>query len=149
MLYPSIQELLKATEKDGKESFNVTIDDNAFGEGIDIVSLNRNVSVSVTHKNTSTIQLKFNSEDIEVNNPHSLKYNLPNSGLIVTFRCATDKLSYANVENVTAFIDLSSVGAAENSTQVSVSFSYADSVSGSIYEIGRHTVEVEFVQGND
>ena len=87
-------------------------------------------------------------ENIKVNNPHNLKYHLPDDGLVVTFRCANNKLGYANVENIMAFIDLSSVGAAESSTLVSVTFSYTDLISGNIYEIGNHTVEVEFIQAN-
>lgn len=134
----------KLDEKNSKDSFEVEVPSDAFGTNVKILSGNGKVSVNVNHKKTTVTQLSFEAEDIKVNNPHGLNYTLPEEGLLVTFRCMTDKLSLADKENVTVVLDLSSVGAAENTTNVIVTFNYSSEILGYMYELGQYTVEVGF-----
>lgn len=141
--------IAKIDEKNSPDSFKVGIASDLFGESIEIQSAASEVVITVSHKKTVTTQLMFGVDDIKVNNPHGLTYTLPKDGLIVTFRCSTDKLSYADNDNVMAVVDLSSVGAAEDSTEVIVTFNYSGDISGYMYELGQYTVEVGFTKSGD
>ncbi len=141
--------ITKIDEKNSPDVIKIKIYGGMFGNDVEIKSEVEEVSISVAHKKTATTQLRFAPEDIKVNNPHGLTYTLPEDGLLVTFRCSTEKLSYADTDNVTAVVDLSSVGAAENSTNVIVTFNYSNDIAGYMYELGQYTVEVGFTKSGD
>lgn len=134
----------KIDEKKSPDISRFKVSPTAFGEDVKILSTKTDIEITVSHKKTTTTQLHFIPEDIKVNNPHGLSYTLPENGLNVTFRCSSDKLSMFDTDSITPIVDLSSVGAAENKTNVIVTFNYSSSVSGYIYELGQYTIEVGF-----
>lgn len=109
-------------------------------DGIENVSGVSAASVSVVHKGTETRDLVVSN--IVVTNPNNLNYSLDTASLTVRFRGAYSKLQMLSQSNITANVDISYLTNSSGTVEVPVTFTIADALSASVYEIGEYKVNV-------
>ncbi|MGN1128884.1 MAG: hypothetical protein ACI4T6_08020, partial [Candidatus Flemingiibacterium sp.] len=100
----------------------------------------RTASISITHKGTETRDVVVSN--IAVNNPNNLIYTLEQSSITVRFRGTYSKLSLLSSNNITANVDLGYLTNASGTVEVPVTFTLADALSASVYEIGDYKLRV-------
>lgn len=120
---------------DTTQSVTIPVPDNT-----EIVGGSRTASISITHKGTETRDVVVSN--IAVNNPNNLIYTLEQSSITVRFRGTYSKLSLLSSNNITANVDLGYLTNASGTVEVPVTFTLADALSASVYEIGDYKLRV-------
>ena len=109
-------------------------------DGIDNVSGVSTATVSIVHKGTETRDLVVSN--IVVTNPNNLNYSLDTASLTVKFRGAYSKLQMLSQSNIVANVDISYLTNSSGTVEVPVTFTIADALSASVYEIGEYKITV-------
>lgn len=109
-------------------------------DGIENVSGVSTATVSIVHKGTETRDLVVSN--IVVTNPNNLNYSLDTASLTVKFRGAYSKLQMLSQSNIVANIDISYLTNSSGTVEVPVTFTIADALSASVYEIGEYKINV-------
>lgn len=121
----------------GDTSQNVTI---TLPDGVENVSGTNTATVTLTHKGTETREIIVSN--IAVNNPNNLNCTLDTASLTVKFRGAPSKLQMLSQSNITANVDLSYLNSNSGTVEVPVSFTIAEALSASVYELGEYKINV-------
>ncbi len=110
-------------------------------EGVENVNRVESVTVTVTHVNTSTRDIYV--DNVEIKNPEGLDYSVKQDGINVTLRGSTGSLALVNEDNVLLTADLSYYSKGTGKVTVPVTVGIPAGLSGSVYEIGEYSLEIE------
>ncbi len=110
-------------------------------EGVENVNRVENVTVTVTHINTSTRDIYV--DNVEFKNPEGLDYSVKQDGINVTLRGSSGSLALVNADNVVLTADLSYYSKGSGKVTVPVTVGVPTGLSGSVYELGEYSLEIE------
>lgn len=110
-------------------------------EGVENINRVESVVVTVTHINTSTRDIYV--DNVEFKNPNGLVYSTKQEGVNLTLRGSSGSLALVNEDNVTITADLSYYSKGTGKVTVPLTVSMPSGLSGSVYEIGEYSLEVE------
>ncbi len=110
-------------------------------EGVENINRVESVVVTVTHINTSTRDIYV--DNVEFKNPNELVYSTKQEGVNLTLRGSSGSLALVNEDNVTITADLSYYSKGTGKVTVPLTVSMPSGLSGSVYEIGEYSLEVE------
>lgn len=110
-------------------------------EGVENVDRVESVTVTVTHVNTSTRDIYVDNVDIK--NPEGLDYSVKQDGVNITLRGNSGSLALVNADNIVLSADLSYYTKGTGKVTVPVNVSIPTGLSGSVYEIGEYSLEIE------
>ena len=110
-------------------------------DGIENVDRVDSVTVTVTHVNTSTRDIYV--DNIEIKNPDGLDYSVKQDGINITLRGSSGSLALVGADNVSVTADLGYYTKGTGKVTVPVSVIMPSGLSGSVYEIGEYSLEIE------
>lgn len=127
----------------GDTSQNVTI---TLPDGLENLSGTNTATVTVTHRGTETRDIVVSN--ISVSNPNGLDYKLDTASMTVKFRGSPSKLQMLSQSNITANVDLGYLPNTAGTVEVPVTFTIAEALSASVYEIGDYKLNVIISNSN-
>ncbi len=110
-------------------------------EGVENVNRVESVTVTVTHINTATRDIYVDNVDIK--NPDGLVYSVKQDGVNLTLRGSSGSLALVNADNITVTADLSYYSKGTGKVTVPLAVNMPAGLSGSVYEIGEYSLEIE------
>lgn len=110
-------------------------------DGIENVNRVESVTVTVTHINTLTRDIYV--DNVEIKNPEGLDYSVKQDGINLTLRGSSGSLALISADNVTLTADLSYYSKGTGKVTVPVNVSIPAGLSGSVYELGEYSLEIE------
>ena len=109
-------------------------------EGVINVSGTEEATISIDLISTETKELVVN--DITINNPRDTNAVLLSDAIIVVLRGPAQYINYINSSNVSAVVDLSSVGNVTGEISVPVTVKVVDYYKDYVYAVGDYTMSV-------
>lgn len=135
-----ISELNLSVIDETKVTTDTVIQKIVMPEGITNISGTEEAVISIVFKNTSEKTLIVNN--ISVNAPEGLNYELLSDSINVTIRGEKLSVGYINPKDITASVNLSFLSGSSGETSVPVLITVSDSYKKSVYPVGDYKISV-------
>lgn len=109
-------------------------------DGIEIIDVNKEATISVTHNNTKIKPLSIST--IQVENPNNLKFDIQTNVLDVNIRCQDYYYNYLNPNVISATINLNYSPETTGTFEVPVNIAINGIYTSYAYEVGTYSVTV-------